>query len=287
MPHTADRPNVFLSFSGNDRDSARLLAKEFGARGFDAFVDELSIAPGADLLLAINRGIDESDYFVLLWSRHTLDRKWVAAEWTAALARDLDQRRCFLFVVRLDDTPLPTLLAPRKYLDADDDLVAVADALAAVWRRDSGVGTPVLPPPGQSAVSGPTITVYVRNRALAVAHAVKVPAATTGRSLKNLVRLALALPDQETKFDGAVGIRFGYELLRGEERIPDDMAAVAGLADGDTVDLEVRMESFGPDGTFAKSAFRQDSSGGLPPEMVQRLVRSAFDHLIPRQRRPR
>ncbi|WP_447002760.1 toll/interleukin-1 receptor domain-containing protein [Saccharothrix isguenensis] len=283
MPHTADRPHVFLSFSGNDRDSARLLAKELGARGFEAFVDELSIAPGADLLLAINRGIDESDYFVLLWSRHTLDRKWVAAEWTAALARDLDQRRCFLFVVRLDDTPLPTLLAPRKYLDAHGDLVPVADALTGVWRRDSDVGTPVLPPPGVSAANGPTITVYVRNRALEVAHAVQVPVGTTGRSLKNLVRLALALPEQETKFDGAVGIRFGYELLRGGTPIPDDMAALTDLADGDTVDLEVRVESFGPDGTFAQSRFRTDRTRGRRPEA---RPRAAFDHLIPR-RRPR
>ncbi|ONI84895.1 hypothetical protein ALI22I_30985 [Saccharothrix sp. ALI-22-I] len=284
MPHTPDHPDVFLSFAGNDRDSARLLAKEFGARGFTSFVDELSIEPGADLLLAINQGIEESDRFVLLWSRHTVNRKWVAAEWTAALARDLDQRRCFLFVVRLDDTPLPTLLAPRKYLDAGGDLVKIADALTTVWRRDSAVGTPVLPPPGLPTAGGPMITVYVRNKALAVAHPVEVPAATTGRNLKNAVRLALALPDQETKFDGAVGLRFDYELLKDDQPIPDGIAALAGLADGDTVDLKVGMESFGPGGAFAKTEFRQGSSGGLPAEMVQTLVKSAFDHLIPRRR---
>ncbi|MGW4115683.1 toll/interleukin-1 receptor domain-containing protein [Actinosynnema sp. NPDC004786] len=284
MPHTAEPPKVFLSFAGNDRESARLLAKELGARGLTAFVDELSIQPGADLLLTINRAIDESQFFVLLWSKHTVNRKWVAAEWTAALARDLDQRRCFLFVVRLDDTPLPTLLAPRKYLDAGGDLMRVAATLTEVWRGDVAVGTPVLPPPGRPAATGPTITLYVRNRALAVAHAVDVPAAATGRDLKNAVRLALALPDEETKFDGALGLRFDYGLVRDGTPIPDGPAAVAGLADGDTVDLEVRVESFGPDGTFAKSTYRPGSPGGLPPEMVRTLVDSAFHHLIPRRR---
>lgn len=287
MPRTVDRPKVFLSFSGNDRESARLLGKELGARGFAAFVDELSIKPGDDLLLAINQGIEESHFFVLLWSRHTVDRKWVAAEWTAALARDLDQRHCFLFVVRLDDTPLPTLLAPRKYLDARGDLPAVADALTAVWQRDSAVGAPVLPAPVRSALAGPTITLYVRNQALAVAHEVAVPAVTTGSGLKDAVRRALALPDQETKFGGAVGIRFDYELRRAGESIPDEPVPVTSLGDGDTVDLAVRMESFGPDGTFAKSTYLDSpSAGGLPPEMVESLVRSAFEHLVPR-RRPR
>jgi hypothetical protein len=50
----------------------------------------------------------------------------------------------------------------------------------------------------------PTILLYVRNRALAVAHAVAVPAVSTGQQLGGLVRDALALPGIKTMFDGAV-----------------------------------------------------------------------------------
>ncbi|MCS7478529.1 toll/interleukin-1 receptor domain-containing protein [Umezawaea endophytica] len=294
MPLTAhpDRPRVFLSFAGDDRPKAVLLAEQLRARGVDSFVDALGIKLGEDYVLAINRALDESDYYVLLWSRHCDDRPFVDAEWTAAFCRELAGRRAFLFVVRLDDRVPPTLLSTRRYLDAEDDWAVVADQLTAAWKADSSVAATVLPVPVPSAVDGggPSISLHVRNRALSVAHVLDVPAEATGEELHVLVRTALALPDEETRFGGAVGLRFFYQLKSGDDHIPDEPLARVGITDGATIDIEVRMESFGPDGSFARSTFRRGEATAATPAMVRTLVRSALGHLFPsppRSRRPR
>ena len=289
MPPTAhpDRPRVFLSFAGDDRPKAVLLAEELRARGVDTFVDAQSVRLGEDFVLAINRALDESDYYVLLWSKHCDDRPFVDAEWTAAFCRELAGRKAFLFVVRLDDGVPPTLLATRKYLDARDDWTMVADVLTATWSADLDAAATVHPAPVPSAVDDgrPLISLRIRNRALAVAHVVDVPAESTGRELEDLVRVALALPEEETRFGGTVGMRFHYRLKTGDDPIPDLPLAQVCVTDGSVVDIEVRMETFGPDGTFARSTFRLGGSTAVNPAMIRTLLHSALGHLFPRRLR--
>ncbi|MGH3971739.1 MAG: toll/interleukin-1 receptor domain-containing protein [Pseudonocardiaceae bacterium] len=179
----ANRPRVFLSFAGNDRITAERLRRDLREREIEAFV----FPPAGNIVLDINRALTQSDYFVLLWSRACRDRPWVDAEWSAAFARELQERRSFLFIVRLDTTPLPSLLAPRQYLDAvGGDWDELVNELAASWHRDMSVGEPVLPapqPPGaDNGGIQRTIVLYVRNRALSVAHTVAVPEESTGQT---------------------------------------------------------------------------------------------------------
>jgi hypothetical protein len=97
MRHTrrTSRPQVFLSFAGNDREKAKRLHDDLVDRGMDTFVDERNVAIGDNFVLAINQRITQSDYFVLLWSQYSVDRPWVEAEWSSAFARELRERRSF------------------------------------------------------------------------------------------------------------------------------------------------------------------------------------------------
>lgn len=264
---------------------AERIRRDLMERDIEAFV----FPPGGNLVLDINRALAESDYFTLLWSQACVDRPWVSAEWSAAFARELQERRSFLFVVRLDETPLPSLLAPRQYLDAfDGNWDEVANELAAAWRRDRAVGEPVLPAPRSVVTHNgadrcPTIVLYVRNRTLAVAHVIVVPAESTGRKLESMVRDALKLPDVETKFGGAVGMRFHYQLKKAGEPISFDKTLVElHITDGTTIDLEVQVESFGPAGPSLVMTYRHGTSTGLSPAVTRSLISSAFGHLLPR-----
>lgn len=287
MRHTPDvrRPRVFLSFAGTDRITAERLRQGLWERDIEAF----SFPPGGNIVLDINRALTQSDYFVLLWSRACVDRPWVDAEWSAAFARELQERRSFLFIMRLDRTLLPSLLAPRQYLDAvDTNWDELVNELAATWSQDLAVGEPVLPAPCSTAtkngVEKPSnIIVYVRNRALSVAHVVAVPAGSTGQDLEGLVRSALALPDVEEKFGGTVGMRFHYQLKNAGKLISSDSKKLAesAIVDGATVDLEVQVESFGPTGSSRTITYRQGVSTNLPPAATRALINSAFGHLIP------
>lgn len=263
---------------------AERLRQDLKEHDIEAFV----FPPGGNLVLDINRALTQSDYFVLLWSQASRDRPWVDAEWSAAFARELQERRSFLFIVRLDMTPLPPLLAPRQYVDAfDNNWGELVSELAAIWHRDRAVGDSVLPAP-HSAVQDidktqKTIVLYVRNRALSAAHTVVVPAESTGRDLESLVRNALALPDIVEEFDGAIGMRFYYRLKNAETQILVDSGKLvdSDIVDGSTIDLEVQVEAFGPEGKSPISTYRHPPLTVLSPETTRALFNSAFSHLIP------
>jgi hypothetical protein len=283
-----DQPLVFLSFAGQDRPKAERLREDLATRGFDAFVDERSIKPGEDLLSAINKALTRSSYCVLLWSRHTQDRPWVEVEWTTALSRDLNERRSFLFVVRLDETGVPLLLATRKYLDAFIDWDAAVATLVATWRRDRKVGTPVFPAPSPVATGryGDVypIELYVRNRALSVSHVVAAPSTVTSSELLGLVRKALDLRDSESKYNGIVSARFAYELNYRDRALLDGPLTDLGIDDGDTVDLVVHGEFVSHGQTVTTWTFRDGPAprqSAINPRVVRALIDAAFGHLMP------
>jgi TIR domain len=285
--HASDtrRPRVFVSFAGNDRIAAERLRQDFRERDIEAFV----FPPGGNIVLDINRALSQSDYFVLLWSHACVDRPWVDAEWSAAFARELHERRSFFFIMRLDTTPLPPLLASRQCFDAvDASWDALVNELAATWNRDLAVGEPVLPAPCLAAprngeMQRRNIILYVRNRALSVAHVIAVPVESTGEDLDFLVHNSLALPDVEEKFGGTVGMRFHYQLKNAEKLISADGRKLTdlGIGDGATVDLEVQVESFGPTGPSRTITYRQGVSTIISPATTRALINSAFGHLIP------
>ncbi|MEA5362910.1 toll/interleukin-1 receptor domain-containing protein [Amycolatopsis sp., V23-08] len=287
-----DAPSkVFISFAGEDRATACRLKADLGRHDVQAFVDEEDLPPGRDILLGIDALMSAADYFVLLWSKHTPGRSWVDAEWSAAFARELDEsdadrflrdHRVFLFIVRLDDTPLPLLLAPRKYLDARGGWDPVVDKLTAAWRRDRLAGSPIRPAPVTTADSMDLgrVTLYVHNQALEVTHTVVVPASTTGRDVEKLVQSALKLPDRETMFDGRIGMDFRYRLFTGGLPLFEGPLSEAVVTDDSRVDLVVLVDTFGPNGTTSKEVYLSDKPpGGLSPAAREALITAAFGHL--------
>jgi hypothetical protein len=259
------RPKVFLSFAGKDRPHAEQLRAELESRSVNAYLDENGIAPGASVVEAINEGVAASDYYVLLWSANTPQREWVTNEWAGTFNLELTRRRAFLFIVRLDEEPLPPQLAPRRHVD----LVHAADRLVATWRADRKSELPVFPQPVPPTPDGPTAAISVRSHDLGVTHVVMAPLHLTGAALHRAVFAALQLPTEQATFDGTIGMRFSYELSQQNQPIPDDQSTV-DLKSG-IVDIAVRVESFEP-----KSA-----DEGLDVDRQRMLLVAAFRHLLP------
>jgi hypothetical protein len=288
MPYSDDNghPRVFLSFAGSDRLLAERLAQDLRARGARAFVDEQTVRLGGNIVIEISRALSQSDYFVLLWSRAAVDRPWVEAEWSAALTYEVAQRRAFLFIVCLDRTPVPLLLAPRRCLQAvDHTWNEVVHELMSAWRRDWQMrDVQVLPAPFPSPVgSAGSLVLYVRNRDLGVAHVLTVPAGSDGWQLEQQVRTGLGLRESEARFGGKVGMHFDYRLTYAGEPIPAEKTlADLRITDGATIQLEVQVEPFGPDGSFPRVTYRKVAASGFSPALRRSLLNSAFGHLMPR-----
>jgi hypothetical protein len=69
------------------------------------------------------------EVFVLLWSENAARSAWVRAELETALTRRLADNDLRVVPVRLDQTELPPLLRPLKYLSYEDGLASVVDAI--------------------------------------------------------------------------------------------------------------------------------------------------------------
>ena len=247
-------PRVFISYAKPDREAAYRLAGDLERCDIQTFVD-----------CASNSNVE--------------------AEFAAALAGEVRERRSFLFTVRLDDSVPEGLLEVRRYLDAFTGWGEVVAQLVDTWMRDRATGERVLPALHPSADTSGGTALYIHNRSLSVVHEVKAPAGCTGRELDRLVRAQLALPDQVTGFDGQIGVRFQYRLLlEGRPVSAHDTLVDAGIEDHALIGLEVRLDPFGPSGPLEGGSVVHGSDGTittLAPSTVRALTRKAFAHLVP------
>jgi hypothetical protein len=288
MPHHPEGrgPAVFISYATADRTDVLKFHQDLLERGIDPFLDIMDILPGADVVMSINGALERSDFYVLVWSAAARDRYWVNSEISAAMVLEQRRARPFVFIVRLDDSELPPVLAPRRYLDAfGGRRAAAADQLAAVWTRDRAVGTKVLPAPAPVAepapADGAVLHVYARNQSLNVSHEVRIHAGATAQELVAALAGQLALPTEASEYGGAVGVRFSYRYQFGGEALAADSDVPLALAEGDVVDVEVVVEPFGPDGALSDPvSFLPGRDYAIPPEMIRELCQKAIEHLL-------
>jgi hypothetical protein len=102
---------IFISHNAKDKATARLLASMFADRGISVWFDEWQIKPGESITGGIEKGIEESDVFLLMWSAAAKASKWVETELRAAIRRGVDDTAVRLIPIMIDDTPLPMLVA--------------------------------------------------------------------------------------------------------------------------------------------------------------------------------
>jgi hypothetical protein len=288
-PTGGDQPQIFLSFAGEDREKARDLAERLRAYQIRSFVDLDSIELGANVVLAISNALTRSDYYVLLWSRHTAGRAWVDEEWATALHLEVTRRRGFVFVVRLDRSDLPAMLRPRRFVDATGGWDAVADCLARTWKRDRGLGIPVLPAPlPDTAVDAglpDLMELHLRNRTIPVAHVLPLPRVATGVDLHDNAIDALALPSTVAPLAGIVDTRFRYRFEIAGRPILDGKLVDQNVQDGDLVDLLVTVEVLGRGEIITTWTLRGQpagTAGAADPRLPAGLTRAAFDAHVAR-----
>jgi TIR domain len=77
----------FFSYSHPDRAEMLKRAQGVEAAGFDTFIDVLNLRPGDEWNPKIFEAIDESDLFVVIWSKNALGSEWVIKESQHALKR--------------------------------------------------------------------------------------------------------------------------------------------------------------------------------------------------------
>lgn len=129
--------DVFLSHNARDKDRVRGIAERLREAGLKVWFDEWSIAPGEDIYLALERGLESSRTLVLFLSSAALGSNWVDLERSAALFRDPTNAQRRFLPVLLEDCKLPDALRRYRYVDLREENDAAMAQLVAACRGEA------------------------------------------------------------------------------------------------------------------------------------------------------
>ncbi|WP_084452007.1 toll/interleukin-1 receptor domain-containing protein [Roseateles chitosanitabidus] len=129
-----DRRIAFLSHSSKDKPFIRQLAADLTANGIDVWLDEQRIRVGDSIPEKLAQGLAGSDFFLIAMSEHSAGSAWVQKELNNALVHEVQRRNVHILPLRLDDTPMPTIISDKKYADFSKSYKSGLDELLAALK---------------------------------------------------------------------------------------------------------------------------------------------------------
>ena len=128
--HFMTEPYIFMSHSSTDRDFAAGLTERLQEAGLRCWLDVDDIPDGSTWIREIQQAVEGCGALVVVMSKEGRESEWVERE--TLLAMEL---RKPLFIVRIDDTPLPLHLINRQYSDFRIRPEAAIKRLIAALKR--------------------------------------------------------------------------------------------------------------------------------------------------------
>ena len=125
---------VFISYSSTDKCFARRLAEDLEQLGHKVWFDEWHLRVGHNIPVEVNRGIEESDFLVLVLTPEATESKWVENEWSSKYWDEIETGTIALLPALKETCQVPAILSPRKYADFRSNysvgLVSLCQALS-------------------------------------------------------------------------------------------------------------------------------------------------------------
>ena len=116
--------DVFISYRSSDRPWAMALYDVLTLAGWEPFLDQYELVPGANLETSLAESLQASSSGVILWSSRTKDSLWCQGERQAmsslkASRRNSQNKFNYVFA-KLDDEPLPLFPQADLYIEFKD-----------------------------------------------------------------------------------------------------------------------------------------------------------------------
>jgi hypothetical protein len=130
-PTHRSRRQVFLSYASEDKAIATRLADALKNSGVTVWFKDWELAAGDSIVSRIEQAVASSDLIIVLLSPSSVASRWVQAELSAALSRELRDRAITVLPALIDDCDIPPLLADRVYIDLRQDFAGGVKRLVA------------------------------------------------------------------------------------------------------------------------------------------------------------
>jgi hypothetical protein len=108
---------LFLSHTSADKPFAKQLATSLMDSGYVVWLDEWEIKVGDSITQKIEKGIEGSDYLLLVLSNKSIQSKWVDREWRAKFGVEVESGRQLVLPCLTEKCDIPALLRDKKYAD--------------------------------------------------------------------------------------------------------------------------------------------------------------------------
>ncbi|AFU58187.1 hypothetical protein Ngar_c12470 [Candidatus Nitrososphaera gargensis Ga9.2] len=116
MSDTENPVAIFISYNSADKQIASNIAIFLAAENIPTWFDEWKVSAGDSIVGEVQEGLKGCTHFLILWSKNSNKSNWVRKELESTIARAIQTKVPRIIPIRLDDTPLPALLADIKYL---------------------------------------------------------------------------------------------------------------------------------------------------------------------------
>jgi len=213
---------VFISHAGADAIPANEVARRLEGVSIHPVLDRDTNRPGSDFIDFMERALADCDYCLLLWSQAAASRPCVQLEWEAALHRTIRDARRFLVAARLEDHPLPQLLAPRLSFDLFPGFSPGIDGFIGMCTADRAAseasGRPVLQPTTAVARDEQGDTIYITSEEFQLTQPVQIVLSTPAGVLLDRLIQQLDLPRQQD-VRGVLGVKYEWRLVSKDRRV--------------------------------------------------------------------
>ena len=108
---------IFLCHSSKDKDFVKSLALKLRQNNVDVWLDEWEMLPGDSLITKIQNGIDESSWFGVILSPHSVASKWCTKELNTAISKELEKNNVFVIPILKEVCDFPIFLKEKMYAD--------------------------------------------------------------------------------------------------------------------------------------------------------------------------
>jgi hypothetical protein len=162
--------SVFISYSPRDKEFARRLAGDLKNRGIPVWFDEDKIAPGKSIIGAIEAGLDQMAFLIVVLSPAAVASGWVKKERRTALHQAISGGRDAVIPILRETYQIPGFLRDLNNVDmrADYDYPAGLEKLVGkvAGGRDALSDLPT--PPGPETLKEAETAFRRRVRAMPV-----------------------------------------------------------------------------------------------------------------------
>jgi len=128
---------VFISHAKEDNSIVHRILRIIDNHNIPKWVDLEEIGISSSINENINEGFASSTHFLLIWSKNAARSEFVKKEYNAATSRDYDNK-IEKIIIKLDNTPLPPLVADKKYHSINEEnLEAVLNEIFEKINKES------------------------------------------------------------------------------------------------------------------------------------------------------